>query len=101
MSATDELLKNNERYAATFDKGATPLHRRAASPSSRAWTPACTSARSSASRSATRTSFATPVAWSRDDAIRSLVISQRLLGTKEIILIHHTDCGMVTFSETR
>ena len=34
-----------------------------------------------------------------DDAIRSLVISQRLLGTKEIILIHHSDCGMVTFSD--
>jgi carbonic anhydrase len=34
-----------------------------------------------------------------DDAIRSLVISQRLLGTNEIILIHHTDCGMLTFSD--
>ena len=34
-----------------------------------------------------------------DDAIRSLAISQRLLGTEEIILIHHTDCGMVTFSD--
>ena len=34
-----------------------------------------------------------------DDAIRSLAISQRLLGTEEIILIHHTDCGMLTFTE--
>jgi len=34
-----------------------------------------------------------------DDAIRSLAISQRLLGTKEIILIHHTDCGMLTFTD--
>ena len=34
-----------------------------------------------------------------DDAIRSLAISQRLLGTDEIILIHHTDCGMLTFSD--
>jgi carbonic anhydrase len=34
-----------------------------------------------------------------EDAIRSLVISQRLLGTREIVLIHHTDCGMVTFSD--
>jgi carbonic anhydrase len=34
-----------------------------------------------------------------DDAIRSLVISQRLLGTREIILIHHTDCGMLTFRD--
>jgi len=34
-----------------------------------------------------------------DDQIRSLAISQRLLGTEEIILIHHTDCGMLTFSD--
>ena len=34
-----------------------------------------------------------------DDEIRSLTISQRLLGTREIILIHHTDCGMLTFSD--
>ena len=34
-----------------------------------------------------------------DDEIRSLVISQRLLGTREVMLIHHTDCGMLTFSE--
>lgn len=34
-----------------------------------------------------------------DDEIRSLTISQRLLGTKEIILIHHTDCGMLTFTD--
>jgi carbonic anhydrase len=34
-----------------------------------------------------------------DDAIRPLVISQRLLGTQEIILIHHTDCGMLTFTD--
>jgi len=34
-----------------------------------------------------------------DDEIRSLAISQRLLGTREVILIHHTDCGMLTFSD--
>jgi carbonic anhydrase len=34
-----------------------------------------------------------------DDAIRSLALSQRLLGTEEIVLIHHTDCGMLTFSD--
>ncbi len=33
-----------------------------------------------------------------DDAIRSLAISQQLLGTREIIVIHHTDCGMLTFT---
>jgi carbonic anhydrase len=40
-----------------------------------------------------------PVGVATDDAIRSLVISQRLLGTREIILIHHTDCGMLTFTD--
>ena len=34
-----------------------------------------------------------------DDVIRSLAISQRLLGTEEIVLIHHTDCGMLTFTD--
>lgn len=34
-----------------------------------------------------------------EDALRSLAISQRLLGTEEIVLVHHTDCGMVTFSD--
>jgi carbonic anhydrase len=34
-----------------------------------------------------------------DDEIRSLAISQRLLGTSEIILVHHTDCGMLTFTD--
>jgi carbonic anhydrase len=34
-----------------------------------------------------------------DDEVRSLTISQRLLGTREVILIHHTDCGMLTFSD--
>ena len=34
-----------------------------------------------------------------DDEIRSLAISQRLLGTEEIVLIHHTDCGMLTFTD--
>ena len=34
-----------------------------------------------------------------EDVIRSLVISQRLLGTSEIVLIHHTDCGMLTFTD--
>ena len=65
----------------------------------RAWTPVSTSIESSASATARPTSSATPAASITDDEIRSLAISQRLLGTKEIILIHHTDCGMLTFTD--
>ncbi len=52
---------------------------------------------SSASTSATRTSSATP-GRATDDALRSLIISSRLLGTRTVVVIHHTDCGMLTFS---
>ena len=47
----------------------------------------------------TRTSFGNAGGVVTDDTIRSLTISQRLLGTEEIILIHHTDCGMLTFKD--
>lgn len=53
-----------------------------------------------ASGRATPTSLGTRAGVATDDAIRSLVISQRLLGTEEIVLVHHTDCGMLTFSTT-
>jgi carbonic anhydrase len=99
MSVTDELLENNERYAATFDKGATPLP-----PARGVAVVACMDARLHVSAilgleigDAHIIRNAGGVVT--DDAIRSLVISQRLLGTKEIILIHHSDCGMVTFSD--
>lgn len=99
MSVTDELLKNNERYAASFDKGGTPLP-----PARGIAVVACMDARLHVSAilgleigDAHIIRNAGGVVT--DDAIRSLVISQRLLGTKEIILIHHSDCGMVTFSD--
>jgi carbonic anhydrase len=99
MSVTDELLENNERYAASFDKGATPLP-----PARGVAVVACMDARLHVSAilgleigDAHIIRNAGGVVT--DDAIRSLVISQRLLGTKEIILIHHSDCGMVTFSD--
>jgi carbonic anhydrase len=99
MSVTDELLENNARYAATFDKGATPLP-----PARGVAVVACMDARLHVSAilgleigDAHIIRNAGGVVT--DDAIRSLVISQRLLGTKEIILIHHSDCGMVTFSD--
>ena len=99
MSVTDELVKNNERYASSFDKGSTPLP-----PARGVAVVACMDARLHVSAilgleigDAHIIRNAGGVVT--DDAIRSLVISQRLLGTKEIILIHHSDCGMVTFTD--
>jgi carbonic anhydrase len=99
MSVTDELLKNNERYASSFTKGNAPLP-----PARGVAVVACMDARLHVSAilgleigDAHIIRNAGGVVT--DDAIRSLVISQRLLGTREIILIHHSDCGMVTFSD--
>src|SRR4051812_39131190 len=99
MSATDELLANNEQYAAAFDKGDLPLP-----PAKKLAVVACMDARLVPTRvlgleegDAHVIRNAGGVAT--DDAIRSLAISQRLLGTEEIILIHHTDCGMLTFKD--
>jgi carbonic anhydrase len=98
MSKTDEFLKNNERYAASFG-GKLPLP-----PSAGVAVVACMDARISvyailglAEGEAHVIRNAGGVVT--DDEIRSLAISQRLLGTTEIILIHHTDCGMLTFTD--
>ena len=71
------------------------------SPSSPAWTPASTPSPSSASTTATPTSSATPAGVITDDVIRSLCLSQRFLGTQEIVLVHHTDCGLQKVDEAR
>src|SRR3982075_2104574 len=99
MSVTDELLKNNEAYARSFDKGNLPLP-----PAKKLAVLACMDARLHVNKilglkegDAHIIRNAGGVAT--DDAIRSLTISQRLLGTEEIILIHHTDCGMLTFKD--
>jgi carbonic anhydrase len=98
MSATDELLANNERYAETFT-GPLPLP-----PARGLAVIACMDARLNvyailglADGEAHVIRNAGGVVT--DDEIRSLAISQRLLGTREIILIHHTDCGMLTFTD--
>jgi carbonic anhydrase len=98
MTVTDELLTNNERYAATF-QGPLPLP-----PASAVAVVACMDARLNvyailglAEGEAHVIRNAGGVVT--DDEIRSLTISQRLLGTREIILIHHTDCGMLTFTD--
>jgi carbonic anhydrase len=99
MSVTDELLRNNERYAGSFGKGALPLP-----PAKPVAVVGCMDARLDLHEILGLDEGDAHVIRNAggaitDDAIRSLVISQRLLGTREIILIHHTDCGMLTFSD--
>ena len=98
MSVTDDLLANNQRYAETFS-GPLPLP-----PARGVAVIACMDARLNvyailglAEGEAHVIRNAGGVVT--DDEIRSLAISQRLLGTREIILIHHTDCGMLTFTD--
>jgi carbonic anhydrase len=99
MSVTDELLRNNADYAAEFAKGGLPMP-----PGKGVAIVVCMDARLETGRllgieegDAHVIRNAGGVAT--DDVIRSLTISQRLLGTREIILIHHTDCGMLTFKD--
>jgi carbonic anhydrase len=99
MSVTEDLIRNNESYARSFTKGDLPLP-----PAKHIAVLACMDARLDVHKilglqegDAHVIRNAGGVAT--DDAIRSLTISQRLLGTKEIILIHHTDCGMLTFKD--
>jgi len=99
MSATDDLLKNNESYAANFDKGDPPLP-----PAKKVAVLACMDARLNPYGALGLGEGDAHVIRNAggvvtDDEIRSLSISQRLLGTEEIVLIHHTDCGMLTFTD--
>jgi carbonic anhydrase len=99
MSTTDELLQNNARFAEDFDKGDLPLP-----PARKLAVVACMDARLNpypilglelGDAHVIRNAGGVIT----DDEIRSLAISQHLLGTEEIMLIHHTDCGMLTFSD--
>lgn len=99
MSVTDELVANAARYADDFDRGDLPLP-----PAKGVAIVACMDARlnvygllglNEGDAHVIRNAGGVVT----DDEIRSLAISQRLLGTKEIILIHHTDCGMLTFGD--
>jgi carbonic anhydrase len=98
MSVTDEYLENNRRYAQTFS-GPLPLP-----PSRHLAVVACMDARLDVYRILGLGPGEAHVIRNAggvvtDDEIRSLAISQRLLGTREIVLIHHTDCGMLTFTD--
>jgi len=99
VSVTDDLLKNNEEYARGFDKGDLPLP-----PAKGVAVVACMDARLDVHGMLGLELGDAHVIRNAggvitDDEIRSLAISQRLLGTREIVLIHHTDCGMLTFSD--
>src|SRR5919204_6343394 len=99
MPVIDELLQNADRYADGFDKGSLPLP-----PARRVAVLACMDARlnpygllglDEGDAHVIRNAGGVVT----EDEIRSLSISQRLLGTEEILLIHHTDCGMLTFED--
>jgi carbonic anhydrase len=99
VSNTDELLRNAEAYAASFDQGDLPLP-----PARKIAVLACMDARVNpygilGLREGDAHIIRNAGGVVTDDEIRSLAISQRLLGTEEIILIHHTDCGMLTFTD--
>ena len=99
MSVTYELLEKNATYAESFEKGDLPLP-----PAKGVAVVACMDARLDVHKILRLGEGDAHVIRNAggvitDDEIRSLTISQRLLGTREIILIHHTDCGMLTFSD--
>lgn len=99
MSATEEFLAANLGYAENFSKGGKPMP-----PAKKAAVVACMDARIETGRLLGLEEGDAHVIRNAggvvsDDVIRSLTISQRLLGTTEIILIHHTDCGMLTFKD--
>ena len=99
MSVTDDLLRNNDAYAESFDKGDLPLP-----PAKKLAVVACMDARLDVHAILGLEIGEAHVIRNAggvvtEDEIRSLAISQRLLGTEEIVLIHHTDCGMLTFTD--
>jgi carbonic anhydrase len=99
MTVTDDLVRNAERYAANFNKGDLPMP-----PGKQVVVVACMDARLNpygllGLQEGDAHVIRNAGGVVTDDVIRSLAISQRLLGTREIILIHHTDCGMLTFTD--
>jgi carbonic anhydrase len=99
MSASDELLRRNDEYASTFTHGGLPSR-----PVQKVAIVTCMDARIDVHRILGLEPGDAHVIRNAggvvtDDAIRSILISQRLLGTEEIIVIHHTDCGMLSFTD--
>ena len=100
MSAADEFLRADAQYAATFSKGDLPMP-----PGRKIAVVTCMDARLDPARflglEEGDAHMIRNAGGRAADAIRSLVISQQLLGTREIVLIHHTDCGMLTFTDAQ
>ena len=99
MATIDELVDNAEAYAGRFERGDLPLP-----PAKRVAVVACMDARLNpygllGLQEGDAHVIRNAGGVITDDEIRSLAISQRLLGTEEIMLIHHTDCGMLTFAD--
>ncbi|TMM14835.1 MAG: carbonic anhydrase [Actinobacteria bacterium] len=99
MSVTDELVRKTQDYARGFDKGDLPMP-----PGKKIAILACMDARLNpyglfGLREGDAHVIRNAGGVVTDDAIRSLAISQRLLGTDEIVLVHHTGCGMLTFTD--
>lgn len=98
MSEVPTFLKANQRYASSFAKGHLPMP-----PARRVAVVACMDARLDPARILGLEEGDAHVVRNAGgraaDALRSLVISQQLLGTREVVVIHHTDCGMLTFTD--
>ncbi len=99
MSATDEVLAANENYAAKFDSGALPV-----APARKLAIVACMDSRMSVEQLlGLKTGDAHIIRNAggvvTEDVLRSLIISHHLLNTQEFMVINHTDCGMVTFTD--
>jgi len=99
MTVTDELLRNNAEFASTFSKGDLPMP-----PGKHLAVVACMDARLNVYALLGLEEGQAHIIRNAggvvtEDVIRSLAISQRLLGTSEVILVHHTDCGMLTFTD--
>ena len=99
MSVTDELLRNNAEFASSFSNGELPMP-----PSRNLAVVACMDARLNVYALLGLGAGEAHIIRNAggvvsEDVIRSLAISQRLLGTREVILVHHTDCGMLTFTD--
>jgi len=99
MSVIDELVRNADSYGESFSSGDLPMP-----PAKRVAVVACMDARLNpygllGLQEGDAHVIRNAGGVITDDEIRSLAISQRLLGTEEIILIHHTDCGMLTFTD--
>lgn len=99
MAVVDDLVRNNQEYASSFDQADLPMP-----PARQVAVVACMDARLDVYRLLGLNLGEAHVIRNAggvitDDVVRSLLISQKLLGTNEVALVHHSDCGMLTFKD--